>query len=382
MSDGDGPPLVLHVIHHLVIGGMENGLVNIVNRMPAGKFRHAIACIEDFSDFRQRIARPGVEVFALHRKARGLWKVRRELFGLCRRLRPAILHSRGMSGLDALLPARLAGVRRCVHGEHGWDTGDLGGVRFKPALLRRLHSPLVDRYIAVSRDIEQYLIRRVGISPARILQIHNGVDTARFTPAASKPPGVLPAGFDGEAVVIGTVARIQAVKDQATLLKAFALAGAGDKQLRGRIRLAIVGDGPLLQELRQLAATLGIADRVWLPGALRNVPEVMQCLDLFVLSSLSEGISNTILEAMASGIPVIASAVGGNPELVQDGHTGRLFAAGDVEGLAHLIADYARQGETRRQHGANARQVALRSFSLERMVGDYQHAYESLLQAA
>src|SRR5579872_4525809 len=90
-------PLVLHVIHHLVTGGMENGLVNLVNTMPESSYRHAIACIEDYSAFRDRIRRPGVEVIALHRSRVGIWRTRRELFTLCRRLRPAIIHSRNMS---------------------------------------------------------------------------------------------------------------------------------------------------------------------------------------------------------------------------------------------------------------------------------------------
>mgnify|MGYP001385354370 CR=1 FL=1 len=121
------PPLVLHVIHQLAMGGMENNLINLINRMPASRFRHAIACVEDFSDFRQRLARPDVEVFALHRARIGVHRLRRELFRRCRRLRPAIVHSRNRSGLDALLPARLGGVRYCVHGEHGWDVDDLHG---------------------------------------------------------------------------------------------------------------------------------------------------------------------------------------------------------------------------------------------------------------
>src|SRR4051794_23981778 len=104
-----GPPLVLHVIHHLVTGGMENGLVNLIGGMPPDAFRHAVACVEDYSDFRERLRPCGTEVIALHRSRVGVWQVRREIYRLCRRLRPAIVHTRGLSGLDALLPARLAG---------------------------------------------------------------------------------------------------------------------------------------------------------------------------------------------------------------------------------------------------------------------------------
>ena len=188
-------PLVLHVIHHLVIGGMENGLVNLIQRMPESRFRHAVACVEDYSDFRQRLTRSDVEVFALHRSRIGSWKLRTDLFRLCRTVRPDILHSRGLSGLDALLPARLAGVRHCIHGEHGWNMDDLHGENRKSALLRRLHSPLIEHYITVSKDLERYLVDGVGIPPSRISQIHNGVDTERFSPRTERPSDLLPAPF-------------------------------------------------------------------------------------------------------------------------------------------------------------------------------------------
>ena len=374
----DTRPLVLHVIHQLAMGGMENNLVNLINRMPASGFRHAIACVEDFSDFRSRLVKPDVEVFALHRSRVGVQRLRLELFRLCRRLRPRIVHSRNRSGLDALLPARLAGVRYRVHGEHGWDVGDLHGESWKLMLLRRLHAPLVSRYITVSKDLERYLIRRVGVAARRVTQIYNGVDTERFAPAADKPTGLLPASLAGtDLVVIGTVGRIQAVKDQATLLRAFAALQSARPESRARLRLAVVGDGPLLGELRDLARSLGIAETTWMPGALGNVPDVLRLLDVFVLPSLSEGISNTILEAMASRLPVLATARGGNVELVEEGQNGRLFEPGDVPALTRLLADYLDDSARRRAHADTARRRALERFSLDAMVASYQAVYEA-----
>lgn len=379
MSTGP-PPLVLHVIHHLVTGGMENGLVNLISQMPRTAFRHAIACVEDYSEFSERLAPYSTEIVALHRSRVGIWPLRRDLFRLCRRLQPAIVHTRNQSGLDALLPARLAGVRRNVHSEHGWDMHDLRGEQRKPALLRRLHSPLVDRYVTVSKDLERYLIQRVGIAPSRITQIYNGVDTERFTPAAQRPAGILPPGFaeDG-AVVIGTVGRIAAVKDQATLLLAVAELKRTHPALGAQVRAAVVGDGPLLAHLRALAVALRIADDIWFPGARNDVPDVLRTFDVFVLASLNEGISNTILEAMASGLPVVATAAGGNVELVDDGTTGRHFEAGDVRALTGLLADYLADPVRRRAHGVRARQMAVDRFSLAAMVARYQAVYEQLL---
>lgn len=377
VSSPQPPALILHVIHHLHIGGMENGLVNLVNRMPPGRYRHAIACVEDYSDFRNRITRTDVEVIALHRSRIGAWGLRRALFDLCRRLRPAIVHSRNLSGLDALVPAWLAGVPHRVHSEHGWDVDNLDGRKWRPALLRRLHAPLVDRYITVSKDLERFLVRRVGIEAGRITQIYNGVDTERFAPAASRPAGRLPPGFaDADTLLVGTVGRAQAVKDQATLLRAFALLLERHPGLRHRLRLAVIGDGPVLADLRALAATLRIEDGVWLPGAQDHVAELLRGFDVFVLPSLNEGISNTILEAMATGLPVVATAVGGNVELVEDDVSGRFFAPGDVPALAGILERYAADSALRRAHSEAARRRAVERFSLEAMIGQYLQVYD------
>ncbi|NND60696.1 MAG: TIGR03088 family PEP-CTERM/XrtA system glycosyltransferase [Gammaproteobacteria bacterium] len=377
MPDG-APPLVLHVIHHLYIGGMENGLVNLINHMPADRYRHAIACVEDYSDFRNRIGRDDVEVIALNRSQTGVWGLRRNLYKLIRRLRPAIVHSRNLSGLDAIAPARLAGVRSCVHGEHGWEVSDLDGTALKPAVLRRMHKAMISHYITVSRDLSRFLQERIGVSEKRITQIYNGVDTERFTSrprwSVQMPDNFMPA----EGLLIGTVGRAQPVKDQATLLRAFAALTAQEDELAARMRLVVVGDGPLLPELRSLATELGIDNQTWFAGAVDHVPEMLAAMDLFVLPSLNEGISNTILEAMACGLPIIATARGGNPELVQPGKTGALFEPGDDAALVSLLRDYLVDDARRRSEGEAARQVACERFSLEAMVRSYAAVYDTL----
>ncbi len=373
------PPLIVHVIHHLVIGGMENGLVNLINGLPAEAFRHAIVCIEEDSDFRDRLQRPDVEVIPLHRSKIGVMQLRRKLYQTFKSRQPAIVHSRNMSGLDAILPARLAGVPVRIHGEHGWDVNDLQGNHWKPALLRRLHAPLVSHYITVSEHLKTYLQQRVGVAAERITPIVNGVDTDTFHPATSAPD-LFPNGFLPEqALVIGTVGRLQPVKDQATLVRAFAALRDSSSGLRDRLRLVMVGDGPIRAQLQALIDELQLTDSTWLPGARDDVPALLQAMDIFVLPSLAEGISNTILEAMATGLPVLASQVGGNPELVRHGQTGALFAPGDVLALADLIKNYTNDPALLAQHADRARAIAVSEYSLETMVTRYQQVYESLL---
>ncbi len=378
MSAPANTPLVLHVIHHLVIGGMENGLVNLINKTPGAGYRHAIACVEDYSDFRNRLTRDDVEVVPLHRSRIGVWGLRQALFALCRRLQPTILHTRNMSGLDALVPARLAGVRRCVHGEHGWDIQDLHGKRLKPMVLRRLHSPLISRYVTVSRHLEDYLVSRVGIARSRISRICNGVDTARFT-----PDGELPADLPwsatgaGKPFVFGTVGRVNRVKNQAALLDAFAALVAQHPSRRQQLRLLIVGHGALFDELRHKVAERQLTDIVWMPGARHDIPSLMRTMDVFVLPSLNEGISNTVLEAMASGIPVVAARVGGNPELVESG-TGLLYDHAKPRSLLDAMLRYHDDRQAARREGAAARARVDRHYSLDAMVSGYLHLYRDL----
>src|SRR5205823_3507679 len=138
----------------------------------------------------------------------------------------------------------------------------------------------------------------------------------------------------------------------------------GTPELARRLRLAIVGDGPLLDELRQLAKDTGVQGLVWFAGAIDDIASVLRAFDVFVLPSLAEGISNTVLEAMASGLPVLATGVGGNVEIVDDGRSGRLFPARDVQSLAQLIAEYANDPHLRATHARAARRAAVERFGI------------------
>lgn len=372
------PRLIVHVIHHLLIGGLENGVVNLVNRLPRERFRHAIVCIEDSSDFAARIQWPDVQVHALHRSRIGTWRLRLRIFRLLRQLRPDIVHTRNLSGLDALLPARLAGAKT-VHSEHGFDVDNLHGLAWRPKLVRRMHAPLVQRYVCVSQNLRGLMSKQWGLSPSRITQIYNGVDTDTFRPPLQRHRELLPGGFRGDGrFMIGTVGRLRPVKDQNTLLGAFAELVHRRADLRLRLRLVIVGDGPLRDELAKAAQALGVADQVWFTGPRHDIAALMQAMDLFVLPSLNEGISNTLLEAMATGLPVLATAVGGNVELMDERVVGAGFEPGDRATLAGLIERYADDANLCRVHGLAARERAVRHFSLQTMVQNYANVYEAL----
>jgi sugar transferase (PEP-CTERM/EpsH1 system associated) len=381
MSPPDARPLIAHVIFRLGVGGLENGVVNLVNRLPPERFRHAIVCLTEATAFRARIARADVEVHAVHKRPGHDLGASWRLYRLFRQLRPAIVHTRNLGCLEALPPAWLARVPCRIHGEHGWDVFDPDGASRKYQRLRRAHAPLVDRFVPLSRELEAYLVERVGVPLTRITRIYNGVDTERFAPGERRP-GLLPEGLVGSAdVLVGTVGRMHGVKDQLNLARAFISAANAPEGIGSRLRLVMVGDGPLREACRAELDAAGLGARYWLPGDRDDVPELMRAMDVFVLPSQAEGISNTVLEAMASGLPVVATAVGGNPELVADGETGTLVPAGDPAAIAEALLRYVREPQARSAHGAAGRAMATVRFSLAEMMQRYADLYEAVLAA-
>lgn len=373
----DKRPLIAHIIYKLDYGGLENGVVNLINRMPESDWRHCIICMTDFTDFRQRIHRTDVEVYALNKPAGKAWVSYLHLWRLLRQLKPDVVHTRNLATLEGQVPAFLAGIKGRVHSEHGWDMANLSGGNQRHRLLRRLIRPFVQQYIALSRDLQRYLERSIGVNPARLTQIYNGVDDGRFNPAG-KSASDLP-WSRRDVFVFGTVGRLQAVKDQLTLVRAFAELQLQHATLAASARLLIVGDGPQLLPLQQLIQQSGLSDKVWLAGSRDDIPDLMRCMDVFVLPSLSEGISNTILEAMASGLPVIATQVGGNPELISAGETGSLVPAADHLQLAQAMASYLQQPEMSARLGLQARADIERRFGLNRMMEQYIGVYRRVL---
>lgn len=368
-------PLVVHLIYRLDFGGLETLLVDCINHMPPERYRHAVVCLTGYTAFADKITRPGVELYALD-KAPGLGLgIHVKLFKLLRRLRPSVLHTYNFACAEYAAPAWLAGVPVRVHAEHGRDASDPQGLNRKHNFLRRALVPFIDRYVPVSHDLARWLTNVVGIPAAKSELIMNGVDTVRFAP--NLPAAVTPwAGED--VLVIGTVGRLQDVKDQASLIEAFALLVASKPERRARLRLAVVGDGPLRDKLAQKARDLNVADLVWFPGARNDISELMRSFDLFALSSIAEGTPVTLLEAMACGLPVVATAVGGIPEVVQDGVNGALVPASNPQALAAALGLYAADPDRVAAHGAAARTNIERHYSVAAMVGAYTALYDRL----
>lgn len=375
-------PLVAHIIYALGTGGLENGLINIINRTPPDRYRHVIICLTNADDFANRITLPGVQVIQLHKPAGQNFRVFWDLWKTLRALRPDVVHTRNLASLEMqLVTLLMPGIKR-VHGEHGRDIHDLNGTNKKYNLLRKAMQPFVHRYIAVSRDLLQWLKSTVAIPEKKLRQIYNGVDAEKFSPRQGRalvgdlaPPGLLPEN----AIVVGTVGRLAEVKNQQLLIEAVGYLYTKRPILRGTLRLVLVGDGPLKPQLVDRVKQLGLSDVVWFSGDRNDVPALMQLMDIFILPSLAEGISNTLLEAMASGLPVIATSVGGNVELVEEGVNGRLVPVNNVVAMADAVAELVDDPALRQSMGEKGLALVRTTFNWERTVADYLAVYDTLL---
>ncbi|MEO8187734.1 MAG: TIGR03088 family PEP-CTERM/XrtA system glycosyltransferase [Burkholderiaceae bacterium] len=384
MIHRNGPLLIAHVVYRFDVGGLENGVVNLINRLPESSWRHAVLALTEVSSlFMQRVQRQDVQYLSLHKSPGHLWKLYPRLWQIFRELQPAVVHTRNLAALEAVVPAWGAGVPARIHGEHGRDAIDPDGARSRYQWVRRAYSPFVSRYVAVSQDLKRYLQDRVGISADRIAQLYNGVDSDRFHPVADTRAVIVGCPFrSSDHWLVGTVGRMDHVKDQSTLARAFVVALQTNPSARGRMRLIIAGEGVLRAEAMRILNEGGAGELAWFAGERTDIPEIMRGLDCFVLPSRGEGISNTILEAMACGIPVVATRVGGNAELVEEGVTGRLVSAADPAALAAAIVSYFEKPELAHQHGRAGRSRIEESFSLDRMVDSYHELYLAEVRAS
>jgi sugar transferase (PEP-CTERM/EpsH1 system associated) len=374
-------PLIVHVIHRFGVGGLENGVVNLINHMPADRYRHAIVCLQGYTDFSKRLKRDDVEIYDMGKRDGHDLGLYMRMFRLFRKLRPAIVHTRNLSALEIQVVAALAGVRARVHGEHGRDIYDLHGKNIKYNLLRMLVRPLVGHYIAVSKDLQNWLIDTIGVKRDNTSQIYNGVDNIRFHPSQTPREHLNPPDFFRDSnIIIGSVGRMAAVKDYPNLVQAFLRLLELAPARRSRLRLLIIGDGDAHFNCKQLLHKQNADHLAWLPGERADIPELMAAMDVFVLSSLGEGISNTILEAMATGLPVIATSVGGNLELVREGKTGLLVPPADPNAMARALLTYVDDADLRHAHGHTARAIIDRQFSMDAMVQGYLSVYDRILK--
>jgi sugar transferase (PEP-CTERM/EpsH1 system associated) len=367
---------IVHVVYSFTIGGLENVIVQLINRLPAEKFRHTVLSLTTISDFKNRITQPDVQFIELNKPPGHAIPLYPNIFKLLRKLKPDVLHTCNLAALEIVPIAWLAGVPLRIHAEHGWDAHDPNGSNPRYRKLRKFYKPFVSHYIAVSKDLDQYLEHAIGVSRNRRSLIANGVDTDFFSPAENTQPPITGCPFTPKQHwIAGTVGRLQTVKNQPFLARAFVKLLQDYPKAALRIRLVIIGDGPLKNEIEKILLLGNALQYTWLPGARNDIADIMRTLDCFVLPSQTEGTSCTLLEAMACGLPTIATAVGGTPALVEEGITGNLIPADDVASLAQALWLAYSSPDNFSKLGINARQRVISVFALSSMIKQYEQLF-------
>jgi sugar transferase (PEP-CTERM/EpsH1 system associated) len=365
---------IMHIIDTLLgMGGMEKGVINLVNRMDPGRFEHVICVLRSLGTLANQIRPERASVVCVGENGSGRRFQAGTLATHIRKVQPDVVHCRNWGTIEAVFAGRCVGIPGVVYSEHGMESS----ARAEPLrrrCIRRVAFQIADRVLSVSCALRDYHARNTGFPPGKISVIHNGVDTElyRGRPCA-RALARSKYGLAPDELCVGTVGRLEPVKDLLTLLRA---AGAFPASLEWRILIA--GDGtqfPVIQEYLQ--ARPALQNRVLLLGEIEDVSEYLNALDIYALPSLYEGISNSLLEAMATGLPVVATDVGGNSEVVVDGESGLLFPVGDSAALAERLSILSR-GDAREHFGREALRRVREAFSMEAMVRQYTRLYNSV----
>lgn len=342
-----------HVTLGLDVGGLETLLLEFARHADRDRFELSFISLTTDGPLAASIEETGWRVIALAKQPGVKPALVMQLRRLFKQLRLDVLHTHDEAPLVYGGAASMyAGLKAFVHTQHH---GALSGVSTRQEWLMGLLSRATDRFVCVSRDSARQM-RRQGAPDRKLQVILNGVDLDRF--------GYAQPVSDGPVLTVG---RLSPEKDQATLIRAAAIAVNADPSFQ----LQIAGDGVCRAALEQQIAALGLQDRVRLLGQIDAVAELYGSASLFVLPSLSEGVSLTLIEAMARGRPVVATRVGGNPEVVADGETGLLVPANDPKAMA--AAMLRARGDI--AMGVNGRRRVEQSFDVRKMVRTYEQLY-------
>lgn len=360
---------VLFLVLEMDMGGLQRIVSLLIQNIDKERFEPYLVCLDGGGMFFDQAASACAGSHILSRKP-GLFdrSLFRRLYGIVRDNRIDVIHSHNGCSSYAALVGPLAGVKRVIHTDHGRLVPDRRGAIIEDWLA----SHFLDRFVGVSAELTDYLHTKVKVGENKIRTIVNGVDDHVFRLRGAEDRKAIRSGlgFGDADQIIGTVSRLDPIKNIGFMISCL------PEILRRAPSsiLAVVGDGPSREELSLQAKQFGVESKVRFLGPRRDPESVMPAFDIYACASISEGTSMTILEAMSCGLPVLASAVGGNPRLVNDSN-GVLFDLDDrsafIEAVVRMFADE----ESRLAMGVQSRQRVEREFSLSEMANRYQMMY-------
>lgn len=365
---------LVHLINFLSPAGKEIGIVKLLNGLDPDKFDTTLIVIDKVFET-LNLDTDKTRLIELNKQKGNDIRMPFKLSRLFKSERYDIVHTHAWGTLvEGVLAAKLAKVPVIIHGEHGTFHKD-----FKRKYIQKFFFNRADYLLSVSDVLAKEITETIGLKEHKFRTILNGVDVDKFSPdPAQRSASRSELNFDEKDFIFGTVGRPKEVKNQQLMIHAL------QKILPKypRAHFVIIGDTPLnsmVGELKSLAEKLGVSGNVHFLGTREDIPRYLNAFDSFVLPSLREGCSNVLQEAMASGIPVAASNVGGNPELVIPQETGLLFDVHDLDSFVSGLEFLIENPQIRNQFAQNARNRAVSEFSLEHMVTQYSDLYREVM---
>jgi glycosyltransferase involved in cell wall biosynthesis len=364
------------VLHAMPVAGAEVLTAETIRHLK-DRIQPTIFCLDYIGTLGEELQAEGVEVVCLNRRSGRDWRLVGRLRRAIQQRRIQVLHAHQYTPFFYAACAKFSMLRhrpKLIFTEHGRHFPDI--VSWKRRLFNRcVLSPVVDDINACCRFSADALRCNEGFTTRPVGVIFNGIDLRRYNPMPDRLAVRQTLGLDPQRRYVLTVARFHPVKDHATLLRALAVVTAQ----RPDVDLLLAGDGPLRPDLEQLAQSLNIRPHVHFLGVRSDVPILMQAADVFALTSVTEAASLTLMEAMASGLPVVVTNVGGNPELVQNGVDGLLVPRADPQATGEAILRVLSDPALAADLGRRARQRAEQQFLLDQTIAEYATLYEKLV---
>ena len=372
---GDYPIKLLHVVGRFGVGGSERQQTELIKRLPAERYDQVIAAMEMGGHFLEEIRERGIEVVSFPFNSlynRNALRQYRSLARMIKQRGVQLIHCHDIySNIFGAIAARLAHRKNLITSRR------FAGTVFVPfrRLLQRVAYSFSAAIISNSEAVAHTMVKKELVPRRKIHCIHNGIDTDRFRPLPPSAELAESLGLPNGAPVVGTVARLHPLKGHQALLRAAAIIHGTHPD----VRFLIVGDGPARANLERLAQELGIADVVVFAGESGNVPELLALMRVSVLASLTESLPNAVLEAMACALPVVATNVGGVPELVSEDETGYLVPTENPDALADRILKIVDNPGLASEMGALARKRAAEKFSCDKLIRNVEAVYEQII---
>lgn len=370
-------PNLLYLINSLNPGGTER-LAAQMSLAFAAEFNVSVICLDEPGVWGVELRRKGIPVYCLWRQPGLDLSVALKLAQYCKQQQIDIIHAHQCTPwFYAGLSRWIYGAPRLVFEEHG---------RFFPEVLNHKRivanklavKPRTHRLIAVSEDVKTRLIQYEGLPEEQIEVVYNGVSPPAQIDGGQREKMRRELGFGPDDFVVGSVGRFDPIKNLPLLVRSLAAA----REQVPRIRGLLVGDGPLFDEIAALRDALGLESCLAMTGHREDARELVQCMDLFVLSSFSEGTSVALLEAMSAGVPAAVTAVGGNPEIVVAGETGWVVPSDSSQELTAVLVDAATNPEKTARRGAGGQRRFLVKFTFDRMMENYRRIYAQELSTS